>query len=306
MKIYLSKINESWIVDRIREDWYKNNKNISTKFAYNSDIIWIISPWTWKKIPIKYLNKKYVVCSIYHINEDKFSDKLRNEFSERDKYVDFYHTISFKSKAQIEEYTNKKVTSIPFWIDPKIWFHKTNKIELRKKYGFSKSDYLVGSFQRDTEGYDLKTPKLEKGPDIFINNVIELKKVQQNLVVVLTGKRRQYVISRLKNLNIKYKYFEMVDQKTLNDLYNSLDLYIVSSRVEGGPQSIMESAITKTPIVSTDVGVASEILSEKSIYNNNFYQAKPDVEFAYMNSLKYHIPEGMDNFVKYFKNIYEN
>ena len=53
----------------------------------------------------------------------------------------------------------------------------------------------------------------------------------------------------------------MADSKTINDLYNIFDLYIVSSRIEGGPQAIMEAAYTKTPIVSTDVGVASEILS---------------------------------------------
>ena len=29
-----------------------------------------------------------------------------------------------------------------------------------------------------------------------------------------------------------------------------LDMYIVSSRLEGGPQAILESALTKTPIIS--------------------------------------------------------
>ena len=41
MKIYLNKINESWIVDRMRKEWYENNKNISTnsikKVKYNLD-----------------------------------------------------------------------------------------------------------------------------------------------------------------------------------------------------------------------------------------------------------------------------
>ena len=31
MKIFLSKINESWIVDRVRSDWYKHNLDISTE-----------------------------------------------------------------------------------------------------------------------------------------------------------------------------------------------------------------------------------------------------------------------------------
>ena len=48
MKIYLSDINESWIVDRVRNDWYMNNMEISTQKIKDSDIIWIISPWIWK------------------------------------------------------------------------------------------------------------------------------------------------------------------------------------------------------------------------------------------------------------------
>ena len=37
-----------------------------------------------------------------------------------------------------------------------------------KKYNLSNEDYIVGSFQRDTEGHDLHSPKLSKGPDLFI------------------------------------------------------------------------------------------------------------------------------------------
>ena len=52
----------------------------------------------------------------------------------------------------------------------------------------------------------------------------------------------------------------------LNELYNCLDLYIVSSRYEGGPQAILECAASKTPILSTKVGVAPEVLHPESIY----------------------------------------
>ena len=31
MKIYVNKINESWIVDRVRVEWYKYNPSISTE-----------------------------------------------------------------------------------------------------------------------------------------------------------------------------------------------------------------------------------------------------------------------------------
>ena len=90
-------------------------------------------------------------------------------------------------------------------------------------------------------------------------------------------------------------------------LYNTLDLYLVTSRVEGGPQAILECAITKTPIMSTDVGVASEILSKESIFNiNNFSDAKVNVEYAYQKVQNYKIPEGMKPFRTKLFGSYEN
>jgi glycosyltransferase involved in cell wall biosynthesis len=90
----------------------------------------------------------------------------------------------------------------------------------------------------------------------------------------------------------------------LNELYNCLDLYIVSSRYEGGPQAIFECALTKTPIISTNVGVAPEVLSPNSIYDmSNFGSAKPDIDYAFSNAQKYIIPDGVENFIKMFNEV---
>ena len=96
-------------------------------------------------------------------------------------------------------------------------------------------NFYIGSFQRDTEGSDLVSPKLSKGPDIFLEVIKHYKQKNKYIEVVLTGKRRNYIIQKLEENNIKFSYFEMVDFKTLNELYNCLNLYVVSSRVEGGP-----------------------------------------------------------------------
>ena len=150
------------------------------------------------------------------------------------------------------------------------------------------------------------SPKLIKGPDIFIDLVNRLNN-NQNIRILLAGTRRQYVINKLKELGINYKYFEMVQIDQLNEFYNILDLYLVSSRLEGGPQAVLECAVTKTPIISTDVGVASEILHPNSIYSlETFENAKPMVEYAYENSKKYTLPDGMKNFIDMFRDIYES
>ncbi len=307
MKIYLSNINESWVVDRFRNDWYLNNKDISTNKINKADVIWIISPWLWKKIPKRHIKKHKVVCSIYHIDFNKFNKNDELEFRNRDQYVDLYHVISEKTKIHLQKLTDKKIISIPFWVDQNVWFDIPDKKQLRDKYNFNEEDYLIGSFQRDTEGHDLKSPKLIKGPDVFLDIVKRLFVENKNLKVVLTGTRRNYLIDNFEKLNIPYVYYEMTDLTKLNELYNILDLYLVTSRLEGGPQAILECAISRTPVLSTDVGIASEILNNKSIFDiDEFELAKVDIEYAYKNSLRFTIPKGMDRYIEMFNEVYES
>mgnify|MGYP006264644971 FL=1 len=121
-------------------------------------------------------------------------------------------------------------------------------ISIRRDFNIPTNSYLIGSFQRDTEGHDLISPKLSKGPDRFIEIISKLE-TNKPIHVLLSGKRRNFVINELEKINVPYSYFEMVDIQTLNRLYNSLDLYIVTSRVEGGPQAIVECAMSKLSLI---------------------------------------------------------
>ncbi len=301
MKIFVSKINESWIVDRVRNEWIENNKEISTNSIRNADIIWIVAPWLWKKIPIRHLKNKIVVCSMYHLDG---SHEEIEDFIQRDQYVDYYHVISKNTEKQIRPLTEKTIKSIPFWVDDKVFFEIKNKQELKKSLGLDQNKYYIGSFQRDTEGSDLKSPKLIKGPDRFIKIISSKFLVNKKIEVILTGKRRQYVIAELEKIGVPFTYFEMADLKLLNKLYNILDLYIVSSRIEGGPQAIIECGLSKTPIISTDVGVAKEILAPKSIFEmSNFENAETDEKIAYENSIKFNLKNGQQKFIDMFLEV---
>tara|TARA_B100000686_G_C16595993_1_gene866039 strand:+ start:90 stop:1007 length:918 start_codon:yes stop_codon:yes gene_type:complete len=305
VKVYLSKINESWIIDRAREEWYNFNSNVSTEKINEAEVIWIISPWLWKKIPKRYLKNKKVVCSLYHFEKKDFEKKNLENFFKRDEFVDEYHVISPIVEKQLREMTLKPITYIPFWVNQNIWFEIENKLQLRKKYNITEDAYLVGSFQRDTEGKDLVSPKLIKGPDRFVEIAKYYKEEFNNLKIVLSGTRRQYIIDELKKAGIEYYYFEMANFDELNELYNLIDLYIVTSRIEGGPQAIVECGITKTPIISTDVGFASDVLARESIFDmDNYKKAKPNIEHAYNESLNLTIPKGFEKFTNmFFSNI---
>ena len=96
----------------------------------------------------------------------------------------------------------------------------------------------------------------------------------------------------------------MANLEVVNELYNLLDLYIVSSRIEGGPQAILECAASKTPILSTKVGVAPEVLHQDSIYDiGEFNKAKIHTEYAWKQVQKYFLPNGFNEFINLFKNV---
>ena len=164
---------------------------------------------------------------------------------------------------------------------------------------------MIGSFQRDSEGSNVMLPKLIKGPDRLVEIYKKLS-LERDIHIILSGKRRDYIINKLNEIKVEFTYFEMASFETLNELYNILDLYIVASRIEGGPQAILECAVTKTPIISTDVGVASEILASESIFNMENYQAaKPNTGVALRNSIKYSTENGLSKYLEMFEKVFK-
>ena len=129
----------------------------------------------------------------------------------------------------------------------------------------------------------------------------------KKLHVLLAGFRRQYIINRLESEKIKYTLFEKTDIETIKMLYAACNLYIVSSRFEGGPQAIIEAAAMRVPIISTDVGIASNILDKKSIIDiqihNHEQPNKESIEHAYKNVLKINLKNHGNKFINLFKEI---
>lgn len=156
-----------------------------------------------------------------------------------DKLVKIYIGLNskiFKAPTEIEKFTN------------------------RNKLGFSPDEFVVGSFQKDGIGWgDGTKPKLIKGPDIFIKTVQELAK-HIKVSVLLIGPSRGYLVSALKKADIKFKHFEVSNYLDVPFYYHALDLYLITSREEGGPKGLIEALASGVPVVSTPVGMCVDLL----------------------------------------------
>ncbi len=107
-------------------------------------------------------------------------------------------------------------------------------------------------------------------------------------------------MNELKRNNIEFYYFEMCDFNTLNELYNCLDLYIVASRVEGGPRAINECSLIKVPLLSTNVGIASLLCHSDSIFDMNNIESildcKTNIDYNFEKAQEFLINNYMKKF----------
>lgn len=277
-KVYVLPPGENWIVDRFVKEWNSDNEDISVHDPSEADVIWLLADWCYNQLDMRLLQEKKVITTVHHIVPEKFyhSRAALAEFQRRDNVTDVYHVYNRRTEEFIKPLTIKPIKFIPYWANQSIWFPTGVKGELRKKLRLPDDAYIIGSFQRDTEGHDLISPKLEKGPDLFADAVDKYNDSIKNVHVLLGGWRRQYVINELKRRKVPFTYIELPPQEVVNEMYQTLDLYAVTARHEGGPQSLIECGLLDVPCVSTPVGIAEQILPHSSI-NIDVTQAKPSV-----------------------------
>jgi len=297
-KVYVLPPGEGWIVDRMVKEWTEDNADMCVDNPHNADVIWLLADWCWRNVPPSILSTKKVITTVHHIVPEKFGEKEKDDFALRDSITTVYHVYNQSTLDFIRPLTSKPIHLIPYWANQKIWKKTEDRLSLRVKYNLPAGAYLVGSFQRDTEGHDLKSPKLEKGPDILADYLEKLFLKRKDLFVVLAGWRRQYVISRLEKAGIPYAYFERPPHDTINDLYQCLDLYPVTARTEGGPQSLIECGLLDIPVISRNVGIASQVLPLDSI-NDNISEAIPNIP----DVSSWKLPEGYVQYRRLISNL---
>jgi glycosyltransferase involved in cell wall biosynthesis len=122
--------------------------------------------------------------------------------------------------------------------------------------------FVVGSFQKDGVGRGAgMEPKTIKGPDVFVATLERVHAAIPELMVLLTGPARGYVRGELERLGIPYCHLLLGSRDELAVVYQALDVYLVTSRQEGGPKATFEAPAAGVPLITTRVGQAGELLT---------------------------------------------
>ena len=156
-----------------------------------------------------------------------------------------------------------KVSMIPLAVDPAIFPPVTAaaRVDARRRLGIPDRARVVGSFQKDGVGWgEGDEPKLVKGPDVFLSVIDQLRRDVPEVFVLLSGPARGYVKAGLRKQGVPFAHHYLPDPRALAPLYHAIDLYVVSSRQEGGPKAVLESMSAGIPVVTTRVGQAMDLV----------------------------------------------
>jgi glycosyltransferase involved in cell wall biosynthesis len=155
----------------------------------------------------------------------------------------------------------ERVFRIPIGVD--IARFSVGVTGVRAAFGVPESAFVVGSFLKDGVGLgEGREPKLVKGPDVLVATLARLSDSVPELFVLLTGLARGYVRSELDRLGIPYRHILLGSRDELARAFHALDVYLVTSRQEGGPKGAFEAMAAGIPVVTTRVGQTPELAVE--------------------------------------------
>lgn len=126
------------------------------------------------------------------------------------------------------------------------------------------------------------SPSLPDSPDtIWIGNIAELHKnkgleyairsladlpshINYLYVIMGIGEEQKKLTALIEKLHLEHKVFLVGFQKSGVTLLKAFDLFLFSSIKEGLPYALLEAGLASLPVISTDVGSISDLITDRS------------------------------------------
>ncbi|AEB07231.1 glycosyl transferase group 1 [Coriobacterium glomerans PW2] len=178
-----------------------------------------------------------------------------------------YYGVSDRSVDWLSHFGITARGTIPYAIDVENYQHSASKRNFRQELGVSDSDVLV-----------VFTGRLEsiKGIQIILEVADRLRDQAFHCYFTFAGEGSLIAeIKRAAVANPKVSALGRLDNADVAALMRDADLLLLPSRSEGFGASMIEAGAMGTPIMATDVGVASELVINGSggwIINRNDIQ----------------------------------
>ena len=286
IKLGSSKMIDKFGILGLLYYWYKVSKYFKEN---NFDVVWLHNPLFLKKNPFK----KYLVTmhstyhgfllkgfkpEIYYRIASKLEKRFLNMLQEKYRFTG----VSNEVCNELTEIgiSKQKITYIPNGVDTKLFKPSASddKKSLRKKFGIPEEDLIILSLGRLTEA---KQP--QKLIEVF--SLIEKEINDVTLVIAGKGELLEKTKEFAKQKGLKNVLFlGYVDhKKEAPDLYACSDYYIMASKYEGQPLTLLEAMASGLPCIVSDIPNLRFIEGAKSgivvNFNDEEKAAKKIIEY---------------------------
>lgn len=184
-----------------------------------------------------------------------YLSKLKYNFKRIDSIICVSKNVQESFGKVLNKKTKSKTVVINDCVSLDILENSTT-LELRKKYNIPKDNYLVGNIANHTGAKDLQT---------LINVINFFKEVfnRHDIVFVQIGEfssKTEELKEYAAKCNVGNNLIFVDKIEKASSLIPQFDAFLLTSQREGGPTSLLESLLMKTPVVSTNVGVVSDVI----------------------------------------------
>lgn len=184
------------------------------------------------------------IASLFHLEGDIESYALYCDATQ-------VHTMSQQSKDLIhasEQLSAVPVEVVPWGVDTSFFTPRGTTMPRREELRVGVFASVVGK-NGDRKGLQYLTSSLRAAT--------EHERIPIRLVVSGLGWQEKRHLLR----GIRVESHEWASVPRLLELYRSLDVYLVTSTIEGGPMPLLEAMACGIPVISTPVGWAPEVLN---------------------------------------------
>lgn len=135
----------------------------------------------------------------------------------------------------------------------KFSYEKSKKNELRKRFGYSPSDFIILYIAEFIP---------RKNHEFLLNAITEIREKIPNLKLLLPGKGilLEKIKKQAKTLGLNDIINFIGYSKEINNLCNISDLYVTTSHQEGLPISVIEAMACGLPIIASNIRGQNDVI----------------------------------------------
>lgn len=126
---------------------------------------------------------------------------------------------------------------------------------VRQKFGLSEQNYVIGTAGRMVA---------EKNQELLIRAFAKLPRNGHKLLIAGEGELKSHLENLVQELNIAQNVTFLGHVSDMPDFYNALDVFVLPSRKEGLPLSLLEAQSCGVPVIATDVGGVKEAVCHQT------------------------------------------